>query len=396
MRREAAPSPQAPLVVDLERQRALLTWYVEHQRELPWRHQGPGPHPDPYHVLLSELMLQQTRVETVVGPFRRWLERFPTLQALAAAEEEAVVAAWAGLGYYRRARNLHAAARAVVGRHGGVLPHDEAALLALPGIGRYSAGALRSIGHGLPTALVDGNVARVLARWHALEMEVDGPAGAALLWRFAGAELDADGPARGDPSRWNQALMELGASVCAPRRPTCGNCPVRVGCRGETLGIADSLPRKSPRRPPTAVQAEALVVLARGTSGRDEAWLLQRPSRGRWAGLWQPPMVEGVLRSDPGLAPLRALLLGLGARVAPAGTLEHVLTHRRYTVKAEVAHLAAAALTPALGELRAAALAMGFVDAGLRDAASLNGDGDGVSRLGVRLLELGLQSSSAP
>ena len=396
MRRGATTPADPAVAVNLERQRSLLDWYVQHQRVLPWRHPGPGPHPHPYHVLLSELMLQQTRVETVVGPYLRWLERVPTLPALAAAEEDSVVAAWAGLGYYRRARHLLGAARAVVAEHGGVLPREEAALLALPGIGRYSAGAVRSIGHGLPAPLVDGNVARVLARWHAVDVEVDSPAGAALLWRHASAELGAVGPARGDPSRWNQALMELGASLCAPKRPACAGCPVRASCRAEALGVAETLPRKAPRRPPSAVQAEALVVLARDAEGHDEVWLLQRPSRGRWAGLWQPPMAEGEARLEPGLAPLRALLLRLGARIAPVGSLEHVLTHRHYAVTVEAAQLGAAALALAQGELREAALALGFVDVGLRDAATLSGDGDGVSRLGVRLLALALQSSSAP
>ncbi|MDP9349789.1 MAG: A/G-specific adenine glycosylase, partial [Gemmatimonadota bacterium] len=186
----------------------LLRWYDAHRRDLPWRAEGP---PDPYRVWLSEVMLQQTRVETVKPYFRRWLERFPTLAALAEAPQDEVLKAWEGLGYYSRARNFHRAAREVVERYGGEVPGDAAAFRALPGVGRYTAGAVLSIAFGRPEPVVDGNVRRVFAR---LLDDPDPAEGA--LWALAEALVPGARP--GD---LNQALMELGATVCVPRNPRC-------------------------------------------------------------------------------------------------------------------------------------------------------------------------------
>src|SRR5687768_4732582 len=197
-----------PVRVERLRQ-ALLSWYAAHGRDLPWRHTQ-----DPYPVWVSEIMCQQTQVATVIPYFHRWMARFPTLDLLAAADERDVLHAWQGLGYYRRARALHACARAIVERHGGEVPDDETALLGLPGIGPYTASAIRAIAHGAPNVPVDGNVLRVMARLYAVETPL--PAGIPELRDLAAGLSCPDRP--GDLA---QALMDLGATVCRPRRPAC-------------------------------------------------------------------------------------------------------------------------------------------------------------------------------
>jgi A/G-specific adenine glycosylase len=214
---------------------ALLSWYDENRRDLPWR-AGPGVAPDPYRVWISEVMLQQTRVETVRPYFERWMLRFPTLHALAAAPSEEVMKAWEGLGYYSRARNLHAAVREVSDRFGGEIPDDPAAFRALPGVGRYTSGAVLSIAFGRPEPVVDGNVRRVFARL------ADDPAPAdRRLWEMAGEIVEGERP--GD---LNQALMELGATVCTPRSPRCGACPIAPHCAARAVGTQEIRP--APRR----------------------------------------------------------------------------------------------------------------------------------------------------
>lgn len=217
----------------------LLAWYDAHRRELPWR-AAPGERADPYHVLLSEIMLQQTTAATAAGRFGPFLDRFPTLQALAAAHQDEVLHAWQGLGYYRRARALHACAQAIVERHGGRVPQDATALAALPGIGPYTTAAVRAIAFERPEVPVDGNVQRVLARLFALEAPLPGAAG---RLRKLAASLAPDERA-GDVA---QALMDLGASVCRPRRPACGACPWQDDCRAHRLDRAEELPRRAPR-----------------------------------------------------------------------------------------------------------------------------------------------------
>lgn len=227
-------------------------------------------------------MLQQTRVETVIGYYDRFLERFPTVLALARARPESVLAAWSGLGYYRRARLLHEAARVVLDRHGGRFPREREALLALPGIGAYSAGAIASIAFDEPEPLVDGNVARVFSRLFALEGAPDSAGQRELLWSIAGSLV----PRRG-AGEWNQALMELGALVCLPREPVCGRCPLASRCRARTENRVDEIPRRAQHPEPVPVEAVILVVR------RGERWLLERrPARGRMAGLWQLPTIE--------------------------------------------------------------------------------------------------------
>ncbi len=195
-------------------QHALLSWYIVNRRALPWRETG-----DPYRIWISEIMLQQTRVATVIPHYHRFLRRFATLQKLAAARETSVLAAWSGLGYYRRAKMMHAAAKTIATKYGGRFPSDRELLLDLPGIGRYTSAAIASIAYGLPAAVVDGNVGRVLARFLGKDVSE------ARLWQVAEQLLDRERP--GD---FNQALMELGATICIPKEPKCLHCPVKTYC----------------------------------------------------------------------------------------------------------------------------------------------------------------------
>jgi A/G-specific adenine glycosylase len=263
-----ADSPSSAVARSLRRE--LLRWYRREKRDLPWRASR-----DPYRVWISEAMLQQTRVETVIGYYGRFLERFPTVEALARSRIDSVLAAWSGLGYYRRARALHEAARAVRDRHDGRFPRDREALLGLPGIGPYTAGAIASIAFDRPEPLVDGNVARVFSRLFALARR-EAP------WEIAARLV----PERG-AGEWNQALMELGALVCVPRQPACDRCPLASRCRALAEGRVDEFPRRRSR--PATIPVEAVVIAVR----RGDQWLLERrPARGRMAGLWQLPTIE--------------------------------------------------------------------------------------------------------
>ena len=216
---------------------ALLGWYDANKRAMPWRRTK-----DPYRIWLSEVMLQQTTVATVIGYFERFLERFPDVRALARADEAAVLRLWAGLGYYSRARNLHRAAKAVVEEHAGRFPRTLQGLRSLPGVGRYTAAAVASIAFGLPAELVDGNVIRVYARLFALRGDPRSPALQEKVWTLAAEHLD-----HGRPGDWNQALMELGATVCSPVGPECGRCPLSKSCLARKRGLQDSIPVQNHR-----------------------------------------------------------------------------------------------------------------------------------------------------
>ena len=310
---------------------ALLAWFDANRREMPWRSD-----PKPYHVLLSELMLQQTRVETVIPYYRRFLERWPTPEAFAAAEEDEVVAAWAGLGYYSRARNLHRAVREAVSCGG--IPSEVAALRALPGVGPYTAGAVASIAFGVQTPVVDGNVERVLTR---LAAYVDDPRtakGKRWLWGRAAELVPEDRP--GD---FNQALMELGSQVCTPRRPRCAACPVESHCAGKEQ--AESLPNKPKKKPPTPIRGVCgVLVTERGLL------VARRPERGLLAGLWEPPMalVEADVDLPDALVSAWRARLDLEITVGDfLGDIVHVFSHRRLT-------LSVYAVADSRGEPRAA------------------------------------------
>jgi A/G-specific adenine glycosylase len=292
---------------------ALLEWYDRHARVMPWR-VGPGDRaagvrPDPYRVWLSEVMLQQTTVAAVRGYFRRFTERWPDVAALAAADDAAVMAEWAGLGYYARARNLLACARAVVARHGGAFPDDAAALRALPGIGAYTAAAVAAIAFDRAETVVDGNVERVVARFFAVEAPL--PAARRELARLA-ARLT---PAR-RPGDHAQAMMDLGATICTPRRPACALCPLVAGCAARAAGCAADLPRKAPR-PQRPVRRGIAYVVRRD----DGAWLLERrPPRGLLGGMLGWP------GSDWAEVPSDAPPLDADWR-DPGGEVRHVFTH---------------------------------------------------------------------
>jgi A/G-specific adenine glycosylase len=299
----------------------LLKWYRRSRRDLPWRPcETAGRAPTPYHVLVSEAMLQQTQVATVIPYFKRFLARFPTVFELAKADEQDVLRMWQGLGYYSRARNLHAAAKQIAGELKGELPKTVEELLALPGIGRYTAGAVASIAFGTRAPIVDGNVARVLCRIDRIETDPRERETQQLLWRRAEEILP-----KKHVGDFNSALMELGATICTPRSPTCLHCPVREHCEALAAGMQEKIP--APRKAkPTPLLRRATFCVRRG-----EHWLIeQRPASGRWAGMWQFLTVEAPEDETTSLKSLAKRLPIRSTRLQKLGTVSHGLTHRRY------------------------------------------------------------------
>jgi A/G-specific adenine glycosylase len=291
---------------------ALLAWYDRHRRDLPWRAR-PGETADPYRVWLSEIMLQQTTVTAVKPYFAAFLARFPTVEALASAEPEAVMGAWAGLGYYSRARNLHACAKVVAAEHGGRFPGTEAALRSLPGVGAYTSAAIAAIAFGEPAAAVDGNVERVFSRVMALEEPLPGARG-----RIRDAALAVVPAER--PGDFAQALMDLGATICTPRNPACALCPWRPACAAARAGAQTDYPRKAAKKA-GALRRGTAFVLRRD----DGAVLLRtRPPRGLLGGMSETPTTEWAADgAHPalGAAPVRA-----DWRIGNA-PVRHVFTH---------------------------------------------------------------------
>jgi len=249
---------------------ALEAWYAQHARDLPWRR-----HVDAYHTLLVEFLLQQTRIETGLPYYERFVQRFPTIGALAAAPESDVLALWSGLGYYRRARNLHRTAKEIVTRHAGRVPDDPALLDALPGIGPYTAGAIASIAYDRPVPCVDGNQARVLGRLLGIH-DPDSKRGRTRIDAWARRLL-----AHGSPRRLNQALMDLGSSVCVPRQPRCAECPLAPGCRSRDRPLT-----RRAKAGTTPVEDWDVVVHRRG----DRIWLRAPATSGLMADTWMPPL----------------------------------------------------------------------------------------------------------
>ncbi len=300
----------------------LVRWYQRHARDLPWRRTK-----DPYRVWLSEIMLQQTTVGTVRAYFERFVDRFPTIACLAEAREEDVLRQWEGLGYYRRARQLHQAARLVLREHGGVFPREFEHVERLPGIGRYTAGAILSIAFDARLPILEANTRRLFSRLMALEGEADSAAAHRVLWGLAEAVL----PTR-NVGTFNQALMELGSQVCTVRRPRCAQCPVASLCEANARGLQTAIPRPRRKRPPEP-RHEVAVIICRG--GR--VLLVRRPDRGRWAGLWDFPRFT-VAPGDPEqlwaqLGPQVQQQTGVRVRPGPLlATLRHAVTRYRITL----------------------------------------------------------------
>jgi A/G-specific adenine glycosylase len=305
----------------------LAAWYRRHRRDLPWRRTR-----DPYRIWISEVMLQQTQVATVIAYYERFVRRFPSLRALAAAREEEVLAAWSGLGYYRRARNLHAAAREIVARHSGILPADPQALRALPGIGSYTAGAVASIGFDRPEPALDGNAERVLTRLLALRGDVASARVRRRLEEVARALLSC-----GKPSEITQALMELGALLCSPASPRCARCPLRGACRARAAGIQEQLPQSKPSRP--AVRRQSAVAIVRSGG----AYLMVRRSEpGLMQGLWEFPgdFLGSKESATAGLRRVGRERLGRALEAErEIARLTQTITYRRIRVSARAAQL---------------------------------------------------------
>jgi A/G-specific adenine glycosylase len=293
--------------------RDLLMWYSRARRDLPWRRSR-----DAYRVWVSEIMLQQTQVERVRDFFERFLERFPDVHSLAAAPEHEVLRLWEGLGYYRRARQLHVAAQRVVADHGGVFPGSAAGLRGLPGIGRYTAGAIASIAFGLREPIVEANSRRVIARLAGHAARLDGPGGDEPIWQLAATLV----PDR-DPGRFNQALMDLGATVCVPERPLCTTCPLAGHCVAHRTRRTAEIPARIPRRKPERLRETAVVVRRAG-----RVLVVRRGAGEWWEGLWDFPRMSGGWRAGRRVA--APLLAGLACGPARRlGKIEHSVTHHR-------------------------------------------------------------------
>ena len=292
---------------------AILRWYDAHARDLPWRI-GPaarkaGVRPDPYRVWLSEIMLQQTTVATVSAYFERFTTRWPSVEALASAPRDEVLYEWAGLGYYARARNLHACAQVIVQEHGGTFPQTEPELRNLPGVGLYTAAAIASIAFDEAATVVDGNIERVMARLHA----VTDPLPGAKKRLYA---LAADETPRNRPGDYAQAVMDIGATICTPRNPVCGECPIADPCQARAQGIAATLPRKTPKKAkPTRLGTCYLACRADGA-----ILLTTRPDKGLLGGMAELPGTGWADEAPPPAPPLVADWRAMGE-------VRHTFTH---------------------------------------------------------------------
>lgn len=317
--------------------RALLAWYRANRREMPWR-----GHPDPYAVWVSEIMLQQTQVDTVRPFFARFMARFPTVASLAAAPDDALLKPWEGLGYYTRARNLRKAAQVLLDRHAGKLPPTLAELTALPGIGPYTAAAISSICFGVCEPVVDGNVARVFSRFWLLadDFRKPGPR-AALADRLRPAITSC-----GDPGDFNQAIMELGALLCSPRSPACAACPLRPACAAAETGRQGDFPV----RPAAAAIPERHAVGFIFRDARNRVLLVRRDSAGLLGGLWELPGGEIPKTHTPAAAArLVRLQIGLApAAIRPAGAISHTFSHFRLRLSLYTATVASGRIAPGL------------------------------------------------
>jgi A/G-specific adenine glycosylase len=300
----------------------LLEWYTQSARTLPWRGRQ-----DPYLIWVSEIMLQQTRVETVIPYFERWLERFPTLPDLASAPEQDVLRLWEGLGYYSRARNLHHAARLIMTQYGGQFPASRAELEKLPGVGKYTAGAVASIAFGMDEAALDGNIRRVLARLFDVSIPARSPTGEKRLWELAREHLPP-----GKAGDYNQALMDLGSAICTPQNPTCLLCPLVEFCQACALGVQEQRPVLPEKTPIPHITVSAAVIQRSG-----QVLIAQRPRNGLLGGMWEFP--GGKLEQGESLPDClrREIKEELDTEVVVGqelGVFQHAYTHFRVTLHA--------------------------------------------------------------
>ncbi len=308
-----SPKPRHPAT-------PLLKWYDRHQRDLPWR-----DNTDPYRVWVSEIMLQQTQVATVIPYFDRWMQTFPSVHQLARAPLDKVLKHWEGLGYYTRARNLHKAAQKLVQENGGAVPGDFKNLLALPGVGRYTAGAVASIAFGEAVPVLDGNVKRVLSRLYCLQENGATPKSETALWQVAESLVPQKRP--GD---FNQALMELGATLCLPRNPACPLCPLLKNCQAAERGQQELFPPPKPRTPSKKIEVSAAVIQRNG-----KVYIQQRPMEGLMGGLWEFPGGKLEKGETPEMALNREIHEELGVAVVAGEkllTIRHTYTQFRVTL----------------------------------------------------------------
>ena len=322
--------------------RRLLAWYAEHERDLPWRRSRNA-----YRVWVSEVMLQQTQVATVEAYFRRFVKAFPNVRKLAAASERDVLRLWEGLGSYRRARQLHAAAQQIVAEHGGRFPRDLQTLQTLPGVGRYTAGAIASIAFDQRAPILEANTIRLLSRLVAYREDPTKSAGQRLLWRTAEEFLP-----RQDIARFNQALMELGSLVCTPTRPHCRECPVASLCAARAAGLEEAIPLAGRKTKFVDVTEAAVVVRKNG-----QVLLRQCPEGQRWAGLWDFPRFplesEGPLFVRDELVAKVRQQTGIVIEPGPLlKSMKHGVTRYRITLDCYAANYRSGQLVPSGGELR--------------------------------------------
>lgn len=305
----------------------LLRWYDQHARVLPWR----GIH-NAYHTWVSETMLQQTRVETVLAYFDRFIQRFPTVEALAAAPEDEVLKLWEGLGYYRRARNLHKGAQQVVAEHGGVIPRDVKELLKISGIGEYTAGAIASIAYDQAVPAVDGNVIRVVSRVKGIRENVGIPSVKRRIAQEAAALVPQSRP--GD---FNQAMMDLGATICVPGTPSCERCPVSALCDAYREGDAEDIPELPRKNPPKVIDYDLYLIF------NGDRVLMRQRTETMLQGLWVYPMVEDhhTVKQLPALVKRK---IGLPVTdIQTAGEAKHIFTHQVWQMKLYIMHTTAEA-----------------------------------------------------
>ena len=329
------PKPQTSGAQSSAIRRKLLRWYDLHHRQLPWRMTQ-----DPYRIWVSEVMLQQTRAQAVIPYYERFLRRFPTMYSLAEADEQKLLACWSGLGYYSRARNLQKAARRIVSQHRGTFPRELKDALALPGVGTYTASAVLSIAHGIPLPVLDGNVARVISRLFALASDLRTSAGRQSLLQRAGSLLS---PRR--PGDFNQAMMELGATICFPKQPPCQLCPLRKNCQAFLTNQAHKYPPpRSKLRPVSRRWIAALIVNDNG-----QILLVRRPASAQWMkGFWELPMKETNQDSPGGEFPADGdHILEEGIRLTSLlGNVRHTITANQLDVAVYRASLERSVITP--------------------------------------------------